>query len=175
MTVRVALFVFLVITGCTAPSNQLTDAQRELLSRTPESIRETCQPETEHGRDIQLLQGEIAAFYCYPEAGPEKVIYKAHVDAEALDQYFEALLDNYEPQRGDCTQPATAHAHGPYFVNGERVGRVLCSGSPTTDMVWTIAWTDERSNMSGITTTEDGDKAALREWWMTITGGSGTP
>ena len=170
MTIRIALAVCVAIAGCAGPSSRLTDAERELLSRIPESLRETCQAETEQGRDIPLLEGEIAVLYCYPEVGPEKVIYKAHIDAAALDRYFDALLDNYKPREGDCTQPATDHAYGPYAVNGERVGRVLCSGSPTAGLAWTIAWTDERFNVSGITTTEDGDKAALREWWMTITG-----
>ncbi len=168
--VGISAVLVIVLTACAGARRDLTEPQRALLAEIPQSIRGSCQAEAAGGGELPLLDGEIAGLYCYPEGAADEVIYKAHVDQASLDEYFAELVDNYEPRRADCTQLAVDFGYGPYTVDGDAVGRVMCAGSPTRGELWEIAWTDDRNNVSASAVSVDGNKAALRDWWLTVTG-----
>jgi hypothetical protein len=128
-----------------------------LLEHVPEAIAPGCVPDPQ-----RLWPGELATIVCTDDAGGVTVTYSGFQSADAVEAAIDASLEGIDVSAlaPSCDQGTFV---GPYEVEGEEVGRVVC---------WTeqggqaIMWSDDRLAILAVAASPTLDPAGLYLWWL---------
>jgi serine/threonine-protein kinase len=158
----------------------LTSDEERLLTYIPAGVRLTCLPH----RDAPT-RGELASLVCFD--GDVEVLYRLHPSAEEMTAAVQVNANIYGAPDGECaTDPV---AVGPYSIEGQTAGRVLCYELRIPDVAtaahniaalfgaageanWVshIEWTDERIFVSAHAIRNDRGDLNLYDWWRSSAG-----
>jgi hypothetical protein len=146
----------------TIEAGALTDSQQELLNHVPDPFRETCSnPGYKH-------EGASAAVGCEPSSGADYAQYNQYETAETMDQkykFWTAGFD-YGPTSDDCTDDGFGRFTYSY-TGGVEGGSITCYMSDGA--AW-VEWTENDLVIYSFAARDDGDFAALFQWWLDESG-----
>jgi serine/threonine protein kinase/DNA-binding SARP family transcriptional activator len=147
----------------------LSDAEEQLLTYVPEDLSSECLP---LDRD-EPIHGERATLVC--QTAEVEVLYELFQTRDEMDDAFQVNANNKAAPDGEC---ATDHlAIGPYTIDGESAGQVLCytveRGSIADDQLSDqshIEWTDENTSIYAHAVRNDLGDLSLYQWWVVSAG-----
>jgi hypothetical protein len=128
-----------------------------LLEHVPPAIAEGCIPDEQ-----RLWPGELMTLACTDPSGGVTVTYSGFESAEAVEAAIDASLADIDVS---VVAPACDLGTyvGPYQVEGEEVGRVVCWPEQGGQA---IMWSDDRLAMLAVAVSPTLDAAGLYLWWL---------
>ena len=151
----------------------LTAEEELLLTYIPGEVAQECLPLDR----AEPLHGERASLVCRTE--DLEVLYQIFQTRDEMNEALQVNVNNTRAQEGDCaTEPL---AVGPYTVDDEPSGRVLCYtiersrqpglfGSGNESDQSHIEWTDDNASIYAHALRNDLGDLSLYEWWVTSSG-----
>jgi hypothetical protein len=128
-----------------------------LLDHVPETIAAGCEPDTQ-----RLWAGELATAVCTDDIGGVAVSYSGFESADAVEAAIDASLEDIDVSALAASCDLGTFV-GPYEVEGEEVGRVVCWAEQGGQA---IMWSDDRLAILGVAVSSTLDPASLYLWWL---------
>ena len=153
----------------TGAGQDLNDDEAQLLAAIPQEFRGTCEPLRTFG-----MLDSIATMDCYPAEGArpvgtapaDRVLYGLYADAETMYDIFVNDIDDADDfTDGSC--PDDPPSLTTYERNDEKLGEYICLAAGDPYPYANLQFTYDALLILGDAQREDGDLAALREWWGT--------
>lgn len=128
-----------------------------LLEHVPPAIAQGCVPDQQ-----RLWHGELATLVCTDEAGGVTVTYSGFDGVDAVEAAIDTSLEGIDVS---AAAPACdlGTFTGPYEVEGEEVGRVVCWPEQGGQA---IMWSDDRLAILAVAVSPTLDAAGLYLWWL---------
>jgi hypothetical protein len=130
-----------------------------LLSHIPGAIRPLC---------VRAESGPLSAdamVRC--DTGVITVQYNMFASTGVMETYYARRVNDSSISAGDCS--ADSFAEGPYYIQGEVAGRVLCYLKEEQRESW-IEWTNVGLRIYAYALRRDLDDTALYDWWAAEAG-----
>jgi serine/threonine protein kinase len=151
-----AIVAFVVLSG--GSSNTFPNpAENSLLQLIPTQIRSTCDR-------LTAPPSATAAVSC--RSGKEQSAYYRFSNTDAANSYYGLKLPTSN-SRGTCSGLPRI-GERPYAIGGANAGRVYCV--PGSGGRAEIGWVDTRAKTFAQGVRNDGDQAALYQWWARSAG-----
>ena len=139
--------------------------EEQLLASVPSGLRGTCEVRV----GAYAFADSIATLECAPEEGADVLLYGLYDDLDAMHEVFFSLPADAtieDLQAGDCEDNPPSLSTYSNTDEEEDAGYISCfpAGEPYADYA-ELGWTDDGLLIRAEAQREDGDLAALYDWW----------